>query len=128
MCDQKDNDKPREIPCSVVLDDEKFDLNISLDSTLWKVDHGQTPGSGSWDDFADMAPRTDIWDKALARVKKMSPEVSIQSIGLRFLRTTNLLTPDKEVIDFSEQIGVKIPRDLVLVGDVVPRKESEIGH
>lgn len=48
-----------------------------------------------------------------------APNVKISSIGLGFLRTTNILTPDARAIDFNEEIGLRAPKDIVLVGDVL---------
>ncbi|KAJ5193562.1 hypothetical protein N7449_009704 [Penicillium cf. viridicatum] len=57
--------------------------------------------------------------KGMAGIWTSAPNVKTSGIGLGFLCTTNILTPDARVVDFNEEIGLRAPRDIVLVGDVL---------
>ena len=74
------------------LDDKALTLDLQLKTEQFRMDQS----------------------KGMRGLWTQSPQVSISSIDLGFLRTrtTNLLTPDKETIDFNEGIGLKGPRIL----------------
>ena len=109
LCDQNDITKFRKMDTKVVLDDESFSLDLNLKPNDFRIDQSEPPHEidyGTWRRGMD-----GLWTRA--------PKVSISSIGLGFLRTTNLLTPGKEVIDFNEDIGLKAPKDFVLFGEIL---------
>lgn len=101
------------------LTDETFDLEFGIPSDAWAVDFEQTPGSKEWDDALEIDPPERVWDNVKDKIRSYTPSFDVRGMGLNFLRTTNLLTPDQQVIDFNEEIGVRIPRDFVLLGDII---------
>ena len=108
LCDKNDFTKFRKMDTKVVLNDESFSLDLNLKTEDFRMDQSEPNNI----DYG-------IWRKGMEGLWTKAPEVSISSIGLGFLRTTNLLTPGKEVINFNEGIGLKAPKDFVLFGDVV---------
>ena len=117
LCDANDHSRKRVLPCNCTMNDEAFDLNIQLKGDhFWRMDQ-----EDKGDDWYEETVNQDTWDGAMSTLSGLNPNSEIKSIGLGFLRTTNLLMPGEEVIDFNEAIGVKIPHDLVLVGDVLPK-------
>ena len=108
LCDATNFDNPRYLDCNIELNDEAFKLNLQLDAKNFRMD--QNEGNEI---------KYDTWKKGMEGLWTKFPPANISSVGLGFLRTTNLLTPDKEVIDFNEGIGLKAPKDFVLVGDVL---------
>jgi hypothetical protein len=79
------------------------------------------PDSGDWVDFMIIDPPKSAIERMHRQIASVSPRVDIAAMGLGVLRTTNLLLPGEKVINFDHEMGVRIPRDLVLVGDVVKK-------
>ncbi|KAF5560917.1 hypothetical protein FPHYL_6386 [Fusarium phyllophilum] len=107
LCDEKDHSKYRKLDVNISVTDEAFSLGLNLDMKAMRMDQREENGI----DY-------DIWAKGMAGLWTKAPNVSISAFGIGFLRTTNLLMPGKNVIDFNEEIGLRAPKDLVLVGDV----------
>ena len=108
LCDAHDFDKPRKLDSEIVIDDENFTLDLKLKTEDFRMDQSE----GNEIDF-------ETWEKGMKGLWTKAPKVSISAFGIGFLRTTNLLMPGQRVIDINEGIGLRAPKDLVLVGDVV---------
>lgn len=108
LCDTKDFDKHRKMDIDITLDDDSFGINLQLNTNNFRMDQNE-PNALDWD----------TWKKGMKGIWTSAPNVKISSIGLGFLRTTNILTPDARAIDFNEEIGLRAPKDIVLVGDVL---------
>ena len=106
--EEKKHYEPRSLDCKIELNDEAFNLDLQLDPKSFRMDQSE-PNQIKYD----------TWRKGMEDLWTKFPEVKISSVGLGFLRTTNLLTPDKAAIDFNEAIGLKAPKDFVLVGDLI---------
>ncbi|MCJ1352729.1 MAG: hypothetical protein MMC33_002713 [Icmadophila ericetorum] len=113
----------RDFPCKVTMNDDRFELVIdTADRTLadrfWTATHAQVPGSGGILDFLIIDPPDDAKAEMLKKIGNITPSLDIKSMGLGFLRTTNLLMPGSKVIKFDREAGVRVPRDLIMVGKV----------
>ncbi|KAJ5463801.1 hypothetical protein N7475_008745 [Penicillium sp. IBT 31633x] len=108
LCDPNNFDQPRHMETHITLDDETFGIDLQLNTSNFRMDQKEENGINY-----------ETWRKGMEGLWTSAPNVKISSIGLGFLRTTNILTPDARVIDFNEEIGLKAPKDFVLVGDVL---------
>ena len=52
-------------------------------------------------------------------LQSMSPRPKLDTGGLGFFLTTNLLNPGAKVIEIDKDVGMRLPKDMVLVGDIV---------
>ncbi|OJK04285.1 hypothetical protein ASPACDRAFT_108730 [Aspergillus aculeatus ATCC 16872] len=110
LCDERDHNQPRRLDCKIRLDDESFGLDMQLNTKVFRMDQGKDHKSEI--DFL-------TWERGMAGLWTQSPNVTLNSVGLGILRATNLLTPGGNSIDFNEEIGIKAPKDFLLVGDVL---------
>ena len=108
LCDPTNYENARKMDLKIGLNDEAFTLDLQLKTDQFRMDQKE-------DNDIDF----ETWQKGMHGLWTKAPQVSLSSIGLGFLRTTNLLMPGKEVIDFNEGIGLKVPKDFVLVGDIL---------
>lgn len=63
----------------------------------------------------------DVWGKGMEGLWIWAPDVEVEAFEIDFLYATNLLMPGQHVIDFNKEVGVRIPYDLLLVGDVAKK-------
>ncbi|KAK6539134.1 hypothetical protein TWF694_009380 [Orbilia ellipsospora] len=108
LCDTSNFDNPRRIDCKVTLEDNEFSLALDVTQMKFRMDQPE----GNAIDF-------DTWRKSMEGLWTVAPTINIQAAGIGYLRTTNLLTPGGETIQVNTAIGLKAPKDFVLVGDVV---------
>lgn len=107
----------RDFPCTVVLNDKEFSISIDTSSSdIWNVTFSKTPNTENILEFLDIDPPKHATAVINQWLKDLKPPVNISSMGLGFFRTTNLLLPGSEVIDIDESVGVRVPKDLLLVG------------
>ncbi|KAJ5765860.1 hypothetical protein N7520_005419 [Penicillium odoratum] len=108
LCDPDHYDQPRKMDCTITLDDEAFGMDLQVNTQNFRMDQNE-----------ENAIEFEAWQKGMRGIWTQAPNVKIGTMGLGFLRTTNLLTPDARVVDFNEEIGLKAPKDFVLVGDIL---------
>ncbi|KAJ5738164.1 hypothetical protein N7493_001319 [Penicillium malachiteum] len=110
LCDENDHEQPRKLDCKIQLDDVSFSLDMKLNTKVFRMD--QAKGAKNEIHF-------ETWERGMAGLWTQSPNLALSSVGLGILRATNLLTPGGNCIDFNEEIGVKAPKDFLLVGHVL---------
>ncbi|KAJ5966696.1 hypothetical protein N7501_002944 [Penicillium viridicatum] len=90
---------------NITLYDHTFGINLALDTGNFRMYQSE--------------PNTIDYrkcKKGMAGIWTSAPNVMISGISLGFLCTTNILTPDARVIDSNGEIGLKAPKDVILVG------------
>ncbi|KAK7045937.1 hypothetical protein VNI00_006932 [Paramarasmius palmivorus] len=101
------------------------DLKISIDFSKddWTVETKPDEGGSFWENFGAAFGGT----AKVGFLPDFIKDSAIEGIGfnfdfgtLRFFSVTNVFLPGRKVIDVDDKTGLRIPRDLVIVGDVVP--------
>ena len=113
MCDSKKFNDPLKLNSDIAVSDDGFSLDLKLETQTFRMDQSEENGI----DYG-------TWKKGMEKLWSQAPAASFSPFGIRFLRTTNLLMPGSHVIDINEGIGLRIPKDLVLVGDVEEEKSK----
>ncbi|KAL7932792.1 hypothetical protein V8C35DRAFT_306791 [Trichoderma chlorosporum] len=108
LCDEHDFNRPRQLNSEIKIgDDDSLQLDLKLQTNTFRMDQGEKN-----------AIHYDTWIKGMRGLWTKAPVAGVSSFSFGFLRTTNLLMPGQHVIDMNKEIGPRLPKDLVLVGDV----------
>ncbi|KAL7911419.1 hypothetical protein GGI35DRAFT_492685 [Trichoderma velutinum] len=108
LCDEKEFDQPRLLKSEIQIGDDSLQLDLKLETNTFRMDQPE-PNSIDYP----------TWKKGMEGLWTKAPAAGVSSFSFGFLRTTNLLMPGQHVIDMNREIGPRVPKDLVLVGDVV---------
>lgn len=108
-----------------------FEIDTSNLHSMWDMSTGPREAEGNWFDklstamnnFVSPTPPDDIQKKREEWMKSLRPSIKFNAVGLGFFLTTNLLHPGAKVIQLDPKV-LRIPRDLVLVGEIVQGTDS----
>ena len=117
-----------ELNLNITVTDKDFSFNLDTKNlqTKWAIKTEVRDAEGDfWDkasnalnNFVSPDPPESVHKKRQEWMSGLKPNISFNSVGLGFFLTTNLLNPGAKVIKLDDKI-LRIPRDIVLVGDVV---------
>ena len=106
------------------LDKKKFfdntvlpDYRVHLDASI-KKDDWDWSRSVTNDKWYQVASAT-VWNVLSKDAMPDPPSLNLEVFDIDFFMTTNLLLPNSKVIEFKADPGVRFPRDLYLVGQIV---------
>lgn len=111
--------------------DFSFDIDTEDLQKSWVVTTSKRDAEGDFwkkasnglNNFVSPSPTDDVNGKRETWMSSLKPSFDFKAVGLGFFLTTNLLNPGAKVIKLDNQI-LRIPRDIVLVGDVVQGKDA----
>jgi hypothetical protein len=95
------------------LPDYRVHLNVDVNKTDW--DQDMKPSNSNW----DAVKRMSNWGSFSFDALPTPPSFKLELFDIDFFMTTNLLLPNSKVIEFEAEPGVRFPRDLYLVGQIV---------
>ncbi|KAK0703599.1 hypothetical protein B0T26DRAFT_506872 [Lasiosphaeria miniovina] len=109
------NDLNKALSIFTIADDDTIDVQCSISKADWTVE--MTPDDPSfWDAFTGKRKVVPDW------VKDLCPELPGFNINLGklyFFRTTNLLMPTQKIISIDRGVGLHVPQDFYLIGQLV---------
>ncbi|KAJ5279658.1 hypothetical protein N7478_005030 [Penicillium angulare] len=68
---------------------------------------------------------TDALEKRHKKMREVLPKFKFGTIGLGFFLTTNLLNPGAQVIKVDKKVGMRLPGNMLVVGEVIQGKDME---
>ncbi|GJJ13686.1 hypothetical protein Clacol_007942 [Clathrus columnatus] len=109
-----ENTLNKAFPAIGLADDYTMKIRFLIEKDDWNVEtkpHDPT----FWDELGGGVKETPRW------VKNMNvhiPAIDFNMGSLDFFLTTNLLLPSREVIDIDKNLGVQVPNDFFIIGNV----------
>ncbi|KAG9251649.1 uncharacterized protein F5Z01DRAFT_692057 [Emericellopsis atlantica] len=117
----------KDLGLHIQVTDKNFTFDINTDDlhTLWDINTSPRDADGDWFDrastamnnFVSASPPDAIHKKREEWMSGLRPSIDFNAVGLGFFLTTNLLNPGAKIIKLDPNV-LRIPRDIVLVGDV----------
>lgn len=109
--------------------DTDVSFNIKTDNLneKWTMSDEKIGYKGNWlertnkvlNTLVSSKPTEEALNKRKDWMGGLKPEIQFDVVGLGFFMTTNLLNPGARVIQLDHAAGFRLPKDLLLVGDVV---------
>jgi len=124
-----------DVPLKSTVTDKTFEFDIDTDGmrNKWKFTDESIDRTGAWYERAGKwianlitaGPPDDVNNKRKEWMKSLKPDIDFPEVGMGFFLTTNLLLPGAKVISLDSVAGLRFPRDIMLVGDVVQGDDKE---
>lgn len=114
--------------------DLTFDIDTNNIESHWALTEKEVPietnSAGEklsrWLDKAlNSGPPEKIMKQRTEKLSELRPRLDFGILGLGFFLSTNLLNPGAQVIEIDQDVGMRLPGNLVLVGSVVTGVDSE---
>ncbi|KAL6922480.1 hypothetical protein ACHAPO_011177 [Fusarium lateritium] len=112
--------------------DVSFSIDASKVTEKWQLSDEKIDHKGDWFDRATTAinnfvsanPTESALNKRREWMGSLKPSIEFDVVGLGFFMTTNLLNPGAKVIKLDQAVGLRLPKDLLLVGDVIQGQDA----